>query len=182
VDAGGWATSALLLAVAAAAAYTDVRWGRVPNALTYTAALAGVVLHEVVRPSGLGWGTAALGLLTGFVPMLVVYLGGGLHGGDVKLMAAVGAFLGPLLTAYALLYSCLAGAALCLGLILWKEGVGGVILRVGGALRRSGPGDDELPRLRFPFAVAVLAGVAWVVAERAAGTTLVDLLVGSGVA
>jgi prepilin peptidase CpaA len=177
MDAGGIAMSAMLVAVAVAAALWDVLQGRVPNVLTYSAAGAGLVLNEVVRPSGIGIGSAALGLLAGFVPMLLVYLGGGLHGGDVKLMGAVGAFLGPYWTAYALLYTCLLGAVLCMGLILWKEGIGGVILRLGGVFRRAGPGDDQLPKLRFPFAVAVLAGVLWVVVEKVADRQLVDLLI-----
>ena len=49
----------------------------------------------------------------------------------MKLMAAVGAFLGPYSTAYALLYACLVGAVLSVAVIFWKEGIGGAILRFG---------------------------------------------------
>ena len=61
----------MLLAVTAAGAVWDVRSGRVPNALTYTAAAAGLALNALVRPSGIGLGQAALGLLVGFAPLFI---------------------------------------------------------------------------------------------------------------
>ena len=167
----------LLLAVAAAGAVWDVRSGRVPNELTYTAALAGLVLNALLRPAGIGIGQAALGLAVGFLPLFFVYLAGGLGGGDVKLMAAVGAFLGPLATAYALLYACLVGAVLSVAVILWKEGIGGAILRFGRLFRRSREKDDGMNRLRFPFALAVFVGTAWAVTERTLGRSVLDLIV-----
>ena len=167
----------LLLAVAAAAAVWDVTSGRVPNTLTYTGALAGLTLNAVIRPSGIGLGPAALGLFVGFGPLFLVYLAGGLGGGDVKLMGAVGAFLGPYATAYALLYACLVGALLSVAVILWKEGVGGAILRFGRLFRRSQGPDDAMNRLRFPFAVAVFIGTAWAITERTLGRSVLDLCV-----
>ena len=91
-------------------------------------------------------------------------------------MGAVGAFLGPLATAYALLYSCLAGAVLSIAVILWKEGIGGAILRFSGLFRR-GRSDEAMNRLRFPFAVAVFIGTAWAVTERTLGRSVLDVLV-----
>jgi prepilin peptidase CpaA len=155
----------------------DVTSGRVPNALTYTGALVGLVLNAVVRPSGIGLWPAALGLAVGFGPLFVVYLAGGLGGGDVKLMGAVGAFLGPYAAAYALLYACLTGAVLSVATILWKEGVGGAILRLGRLFKRSRGPDDGMNRLRFPFAVAVFVGTAWAITERSLGRSVLDLVV-----
>ena len=121
----------LLTAVAAVGAVWDVRTGRVPNTLTYTAVLAGVALNALLpAPAGLGLGAAALGILVAAGPLFLVYLAGGLGGGDVKLMAAVGAFLGPRDSVYALLYACVAGAVLSIATILWKEGIGGAWLRL----------------------------------------------------
>src|SRR5688572_308869 len=125
----------LLLAIAAGAAVADVRTGRVPNVLTYGAALAGIVLNAALRPAGLGLGPSLAGLAVGFVPLFVAYLAGGIGGGDVKLMAAAGAFLGPWYAAHALLYSCLAGAVLSVGLILWREGFTGIFMRIGSLWR-----------------------------------------------
>jgi Flp pilus assembly protein protease CpaA len=173
----------LLLAVTAVGAVWDVRSGRVPNTLTYTAILAGLVLNTVIRkPAGLGAGPAALGMLVAAGPLLLVYLAGGLGGGDVKLMAAVGAFLGPRDSVYALLYACIAGAILSIGTILWKEGIGGAWLRIPAVFRRRRPMDGDLPRLRFPFAVAVLLGAAWAGTEQVLDRSVLDVLSGGGAA
>ena len=130
----------------------------------------------VMHPAGIGLGSAALGLLVGFGPLFVVYLAGGLGGGDVKLMAAVGAFLGPFWTAHALLYACQVGAVLSVATILWKEGIGGMFLRFSGLFRR-GREDADMNRLRFPFAVAVFLGTAWATTERTIGRSALDVLV-----
>lgn len=81
------------LAVTLCGAYFDITAARIPNALTYTAIPAALLL----RLATLGWH----GLLDGVIGLL---LGGGIFfifffihamgGGDVKLMAAVGAFAG----------------------------------------------------------------------------------------
>jgi prepilin peptidase CpaA len=74
----------------------DVRTLRVPNVLTFPAIVMGLVLNawlfgvEGLRASALGC-TIAIGLL--FAPFAL----GGVGGGDVKMMGAVGAFLGPTL-------------------------------------------------------------------------------------
>jgi prepilin peptidase CpaA len=163
----------LLLAIAASAAVTDVRQGKVHNVLTYTGVIAGLVLNAVL-PAGIGLGQALLGLVVGFVPLFLAYLAGGLGGGDVKLMAAVGAFVGPAAALWALLYTSIVGAALCLALILWKEGSAGLLVRMSLLARKEATDEPRADRLRFPFAVAVLAGAAWVITERNLGRSLLD--------
>jgi prepilin peptidase CpaA len=180
MDAGRLAMDGLLLAVAGAAAVTDVRSGRVPNVLTYGAAVAGLALNAFLRPAGLGLGPAFAGLAVGFVPLFLAYLAGGLGGGDVKLMGAAGAFLGPYHAAVALLYSCLAGAVLSVALILFKEGFTGMALRLTSLWRVREADAAWSSRLRLPFAVAVLVGVAWAVTERNLGASALDLLRGVG--
>ena len=161
----------VILVVIAAA--TDLKAGKVYNWLTYPAAALGLLLHAVVAPpAGIGLGGAALGLAVGFVPLFLGYAGGCLGGGDVKLMAAAGAFLGPWGAAYALLYSCFAGAFLSLLLIVRREGLGGMLFRLTH-LNVAEEGTGRTP-IRFPFAVAVLVGVAWVLLERHMGQSLLD--------
>ena len=169
----------LIVALTAVGSVWDVRTGRVPNTLTYAAVLAGLVLNAVLpAPAGIGLGPAALGILVAAGPLFLVYLAGGLGGGDVKLMAAVGAFLGPRDSTYALLYACLAGAVLSIATILWKEGLGGAWLRIPALFRRRRASDADLPRLRFPFAVAVLVGAAWAGAEQLLHRSVLDALSG----
>jgi Flp pilus assembly protein protease CpaA len=95
--------------VASAAAISDVRRYRIPNWLTWPAAFLGLVYHAVFA----GWpgvGAAMLGCLIGYSLLLIPYLLGGFGGGDVKLLGAVGAWLGgPLLVLTFLVSSVLLG-------------------------------------------------------------------------
>jgi len=165
----------LLVAILIAGSVTDVRSGKVYNSLTYSAVAAGLLLNAFLRPGGLGLEASLYGLLTGFVPMFVIYVAGGLGGGDVKLMAATGAFLGPRATLYALLYTCIVGGVLALGILLWREGFAGIYLRIRD-WRKSRLAEDGHTAHRFPFAVAVLAGAVWSIVEARSGRSLLELL------
>jgi len=82
-----------LVALAAAAAWTDLRTRRIPNALTVGGAGLALALRAVeggttMLTSGL------LGLAIAFGLALPLFALGAMGGGDVKLLAAVGAFLG----------------------------------------------------------------------------------------
>src|SRR3954447_22625979 len=82
----------LILLVTATALF-DLRSGKIPNALTYPACIFGLGL-SIAEGGGLGLTNSLAGLAVGFLPFFVLYLSGGLGGGDVKLMAAVGALMG----------------------------------------------------------------------------------------
>ncbi|HEX7008770.1 MAG TPA: A24 family peptidase [Phycisphaeraceae bacterium] len=84
---------AALAAVLVVAGVTDWRWGKIHNRLTYPAALGGLIFWAVASWAGAdrGLGAAVVGLLAGLIPFALIYAGGGLGGGDVKLMGAVGA-------------------------------------------------------------------------------------------
>lgn len=73
---------------------SDVRTLRIPNAFTGPAMIAGVALNA----SYAGWGGVQASL-TGFALATVLLFGpfalGGVGAGDVKMMSAVGALLGP---------------------------------------------------------------------------------------
>ncbi len=72
------------------AAGSDLRTGRIPNALTYLAIAAGLVwgLWPGAHPSV---GARVVGLLVAFVPAFALFLVRSIGGGDVKLVGAVGA-------------------------------------------------------------------------------------------
>jgi prepilin peptidase CpaA len=103
----------LLLAVAltGAAAICDLRTGLIPNRLVGLGAVATVVLTVVIAvPHGAGAvGQAVLSMFAGLllvslVPVLL-YRMDGIGGGDVKLLAVVGAALGPYMGIEAELYA-----------------------------------------------------------------------------
>lgn len=81
-----------LTATAAASVWFDVRERRLPNRLTVGALTAALLLRAVGGLPELGSGIAAAAI--GFFLALPFFAVGGLGGGDVKLMAAVGGFLG----------------------------------------------------------------------------------------
>jgi len=85
------------VAVALPAALFDWRTGKVPNVLTYGALLVALPLHAFLSPpgkalEGVQW--AAIGGVACAVPLLVSYRLGWVGGGDVKLIAAMGALGG----------------------------------------------------------------------------------------
>jgi prepilin peptidase CpaA len=85
---------ACVVAFTMAAAAIDMRTRRLPNWLTVPGFLAGLLYHTVTSGfSGLGY--SLLGFLAGFALLFVLWIIGGGGAGDVKLMGALGAWMGP---------------------------------------------------------------------------------------
>ena len=61
------------------------------------------------------------GLLLGFAVFFVFYAIGGMGAGDVKLMAAIGAFLGPKDVLFAALYTAIAGGVYAILLLVTQK-------------------------------------------------------------
>lgn len=90
-------TLAILIPGILYASWIDFAERRVPNWLNAVLALAGLGAQFAFG----GWnglGVAMLGLLVGFGVLIVPWMMHGMGAGDVKLMAAIGAWLGPWLT------------------------------------------------------------------------------------
>lgn len=95
----------VLLTVLSIACVTDLRERRIPNWLTFPAALAAVVLHGLHGGAALASLLAYVGfLLAGFVLYSTV-LARGVGAGDLKLLAACAAFLGWMPALYLSLFS-----------------------------------------------------------------------------
>ena len=151
------------------AAWIDLQSFRIPN--TLVVAGAGVGFLTQVWESGLDglWmGLAGLGL--GLAFFLPGYFFRAVGAGDVKLMGAVGALLGPERVALALLCTVLAGGtvAAIYAVSVWAtKGARGPFRRYGGMLKAlwvTGRASyvpaapDEALAQRFPFALPIALG------------------------
>jgi prepilin peptidase CpaA len=99
------------LTIASIACVTDLRTRRIPNFLTFGSALAGLV-YQLATGGIDGLGQAALGWLVGVAIFSFPFALGGLGGGDVKLLGALGAWLGPGNALWLALYTGAAGGAM----------------------------------------------------------------------
>ncbi len=89
----------------------DLRTRRIPNILTLGAAALALAFHAIGGGLG-GFGTSVAGWLVGGALLVPLFWLGGMGGGDVKLLAALGAWVGPGAVFWVALCSAIAGGAL----------------------------------------------------------------------
>ncbi len=90
-----WMYYVPVLALLIWAAIEDARARRIPNWITFSLALAGLA-NAFLTGQPLGPTAAMLGFLTGFGLGFVLFGLNAVGAGDVKILAAMGAWLGPL--------------------------------------------------------------------------------------
>lgn len=138
----------LVVAFTAVAAVTDFRTKRLPNWLTVPCFAAGLVFHMALGAyhgglAGMGqsllWSLAGFG--TGFGILLGLWLIGGGGAGDVKLMGALGAWLGWKATLYVFVISTLLVLVFAIGSLAWS-----MIDRGMGYVRRRYLSPASAPR------------------------------------
>lgn len=170
-----------ILGVCIAGSVTDLRTARIPNKLTGGAMLAGLVfwlIAGLVSGRGLAGdsegiaGTlvaSLLGLLCGLIPFAVLVSMGGLGGGDMKLMGAVGAWTANWQVVLGTtLYALLVAAGIAIVLVIKHGRVRLTLMRLTGIAATRGQAiapDDDATALKVPFAVAVAVGVGVAGAE-----------------
>lgn len=103
--------------VVVAAIITDLRSRRIPNVLTFTA-FGLALLVRVYFQGWLGLGIALCGAVVAPGVLLLMHMGRGLGMGDIKLAAAVGAFLGPMLALVSMIAAMVAGGILAIALLM----------------------------------------------------------------
>jgi prepilin peptidase CpaA len=95
------------------ACFADLRTRRIPNVLTLSAAGGALLFHVATGGwSAAGWSLA--GLFVGALLFFPMFALRGMGAGDVKLLAAVGAWLGPGQVAVVALATSLAGGAIAI--------------------------------------------------------------------
>jgi len=155
-------------AVLVFAAIGDVRTRRIPNRLVLALALLGF-LYSALK-GGPVWGSlrALEGLLVGMGLWLPFYALGWLGAGDVKLVGAAGAWLGPIETIEASFIAALLGALLALLWMLRSRGLRNAVETLGVAttlpsvLTESSKISDR--KRSLPYSVPLVVGAlcaAW---------------------
>ena len=153
--------AAVLLAVAVTCAVTDLWKGKIYNAVTYPAMVAGVLL-ALVQFGVPGIFHALGGFAVGFFPAFVLFALGGMGGGDVKLLGAIGAIAGAVAATETLILAFVFGGIFALGKLAWH---GRLFATLGRTLRRlvgyvvpglgRTPGATDEQRLEVRFGVAI---------------------------
>ena len=143
------------------ATVVDMRTRRIPNALTGTMASVGVAL-AAVGLSGLSVGASLLGLVVGLSVMLPGHVLGATGAGDVKLMAAVGAFLGPALAVKAFLFTAIAGGLLAVIVSLHRRRLSATLAATARMIAMPADARHEIktaaPASRFAYGPAIAIG------------------------
>jgi prepilin peptidase CpaA len=108
-----------VMTIGLSASAFDVTTKRIPNALTFAAATCALIFH--VATGGLpALGSSALGLAAGLAIFFPIFALGGMGAGDVKLLACLGAWLGPLGALWTAAFGAIAGGVLAVVVILLR--------------------------------------------------------------
>lgn len=110
----------LVAVILIVAAWIDGKELRVPNWITFPMVLAGLIFNASTG----GWEglqDALIGMVVGLATLLPLYAVGGMGAGDVKLMAGLGAWLGPVVAWNAFVVSVVVGAVMAIIMVLWRK-------------------------------------------------------------
>ena len=110
-----------LLTIIFIAAWQDVNSYRISNILVFSGALLAILIN-IFLPSGIGFTESILGWGIGLLLLLPLYLFRMMGAGDVKLMAMIGAFVGPNDIFSVFLCTLIVGGVLAL-IVSWRQGV-----------------------------------------------------------
>ncbi|MDP3920547.1 MAG: A24 family peptidase [Candidatus Omnitrophota bacterium] len=155
-----------LIATLGIASAIDHRYRKVPNLLTLPMALAGILFQTVTAGSD-GFMASLAGFALGIALLYIPFALGGMGGGDVKLLAAIGAFVGPIILLHVFLASAVMGGVLSAVEITrskaWRMTWEGLKYRMFYFLTyHRMPSETEVPftsePLRIPYAITMLCG------------------------
>ena len=157
----------IVVGIVLAAVGWDLSTKRIPNSLTFGAAIVAICVQMYTG----GWSAAGMSLAgwaAGVALFFPFFALGGMGAGDVKLLGAIGAWLGPIAVVWVALFSSIAGGVMALTVALASGYLTQAIANIWGLLtywRIAGPRPSPALTLsnhrgpRLAYAVPVLAGL-----------------------
>lgn len=160
------ATDVCALLLLGVCAYWDLRYRKIPNWATLPGIALGLGMNGLLH----GWGgmkASGIGFLIGFGALLVLFVLSWMGGGDVKLMAAVGALKGYPFVVSALFYSLIVGVLLGVIMLIWNRKTlrtfKNLFLVVASRVSPLIPKHDikREEAQKIPFGLAIVLGTLW---------------------
>ena len=100
--------------------FTDLRNKKIPNTITITGMIFGIGINTIIAGMG-GLQDSIKGMIVAFVFTIVPFIIGGIGGGDLKLLLAVGALMGMSFVVMALAYTAATGAVIAIILSIYYK-------------------------------------------------------------
>lgn len=156
----------IVIVVGLIACATDLALRRIPNVLTFGAAIAALV-YGAVHGGEAGLVAAVGGWIAGVLIFLPLFVLGGMGAGDVKLLAAIGAWLGLPAVFWIAIYTSIAGGAIAIAVALargyLRTAVGNIAMMfrywsVAGPRPVAGLTLDTPTAVRLPYALPIFIG------------------------
>ena len=144
-------------------AITDLTHRKIYNIQTYSTIICGLSLNYLAG----GWTgmfRSFCGLLIGSSLLFVFFLLGGVGGGDIKFLGAIGALKGSNFTIWTMFYTGLIGGAMAFAIIIWKGTFRKTIINLLRYLRHpfSPKTDAEKQGHQYlPYGLAISFGCLW---------------------
>ncbi len=173
MDLNSLSVICLVIFLVVAVAY-DLATHRIPNWLNITIVCFGA-FFQVYLAGIEGLFSALLGLVAGLCCFLPFYIAGAMGAGDVKLLAAVGCFFGPLPTLQAAIYTLIAGGVMALITVLLSGGLAALARRyyamvciyIGtGKFFYQPPQSTDIAGMKLAYALPIALGSVWVLINR----------------
>jgi prepilin peptidase CpaA len=160
------ASAIAVVTLGAAATVFDWRTRRIPNGLTFGAAAVAVAFG--LATGGLHGGVRSVtGFILGVLILLPFFALRAMGAGDVKLLAAFGAWLGPSLVGWVAVYGAIAGGVVAVPMLMWRGRMRATLVNMWSLLlhwRLSGfkPHPvltlDNPEAVRMPYALPIALG------------------------
>jgi prepilin peptidase CpaA len=147
------------------AAIIDLYLRKIPNLLTYPTIVIAFIYNCIYNGFN-GLLFSVTGLLVGLIALGIFYLFGGMGAGDVKLMGAVGAVLGPKNVLNAFLFTGIVGGIYAIAVILLRFEASKKLLKrtiatlktllfTGNIILIPAVEDEKPPKLCYGIAIAI---------------------------